>query len=352
MDAVIEARVGKSVAEIFADDGEAVFRAFEEATTIELLDTPGVLALGGGAVLSPATRSALRGHPVVWLQVEAGEAASRVGLNKARPLLLGNVRGRLITLLAQRKPLYAEVAGQESPPTACPRTSSSTASSGWASRDRARADRDWADRDWADRDWADRDWADRHRGAGREAVRRRGRPRCARPVAGPGRGAQRVAILHPPTLIDGAAHVGTLLEHAGHEVVRIDVPDAEAAKTAEVAARCWSVLGHAGFTRSDAVVGVGGGATTDLAGFVAATWLRGVALVTVPTSLLAMVDAAVGGKTGINTAEGKNLVGAFHEPRRRAATSTCWPRSAPPSCPAGSPRWSSAASSPTRGSST
>ena len=125
---------------------------------------------------------------------------------------------------------------------------------------------------------------------------------------------RRVAVLHPAALIDVAVRVAAGLERAGHEVVRIDVPDAEAAKTVEVAARCWSVLGNAGFTRSDAVVGVGGGATTDLAGFVAATWLRGVALVTVPTSLLAMVDAAVGGKTGINTAEGKNLVGAFHEP--------------------------------------
>ena len=72
------------------------------------------------------------------------------------------------------------------------------------------------------------------------------------------------------------------------------------------------MLGQASFTRTDVVVGVGGGAVTDLAGFVAATWLRGVRVVQVPTTLLAMVDAAVGGKTGINTAEGKNLVGAFH----------------------------------------
>jgi 3-dehydroquinate synthase len=126
--------------------------------------------------------------------------------------------------------------------------------------------------------------------------------------------ADRVAVLHPAALIDVAVRVVADLERAGRQVVRVDVPDAEAAKTVEVAARCWSVLGQAGFTRTDAVVGVGGGATTDLAGFVAATWLRGVPLVTVPTSLLAMVDAAVGGKTGINTAEGKNLVGAFHEP--------------------------------------
>ena len=92
------------------------------------------------------------------------------------------------------------------------------------------------------------------------------------------------------------------------------MPDAEAAKSVAVAERCWSILGNAGFTRSDGVVGLGGGATTDLAGFVAATWLRGVRVVMVPTSLLGMVDAAVGGKTGINTAEGKNLVGCFYEP--------------------------------------
>ena len=110
VDAVIESRVGKSVAEIFADDGEPVFRAFEEATTAELLDAPGVLALGGGAVLSPATRALLAGRPVVWLQVTIAHAAGRVGLNEARPLLLGNVRGRLVKLLGERAPLYAEVA--------------------------------------------------------------------------------------------------------------------------------------------------------------------------------------------------------------------------------------------------
>ena len=92
------------------------------------------------------------------------------------------------------------------------------------------------------------------------------------------------------------------------------MPNAEEAKTAEVAAYCWKALGQSGFTRTDVIVGVGGGATTDLAGFVAATWLRGVRWIAVPTTVLGMVDAAVGGKTGINTAEGKNLVGAFHPP--------------------------------------
>jgi 3-dehydroquinate synthase len=129
-----------------------------------------------------------------------------------------------------------------------------------------------------------------------------------------GGGVQRVALLHPPTMIKTAELLSHLLTTAGLEPVRIDVPDAEAAKSVAVAERCWSILGNAGFTRSDAVVGLGGGATTDLAGFVAATWLRGVRAVMVPTTLLGMVDAAVGGKTGINTAEGKNLVGCFHEP--------------------------------------
>jgi shikimate kinase len=110
VDEVICARVGKPVAEIFADDGEAVFRAFEEATTAELLAEPGVLALGGGAVLSEDTRKSLAGHRVVWLQVSVPHAVKRIGLNEARPLLLGNVRGRLLQLLAERTPLYAAAA--------------------------------------------------------------------------------------------------------------------------------------------------------------------------------------------------------------------------------------------------
>jgi 3-dehydroquinate synthase len=129
-----------------------------------------------------------------------------------------------------------------------------------------------------------------------------------------GAGVQRVALLHPPTMIKSAEQLSHVLRAAGLEAVRVDVPDAEAAKSVAVAERCWSILGNAGFTRSDGVVGLGGGATTDLAGFVAATWLRGVRVVMVPTSVLGMVDAAVGGKTGINTAEGKNLVGCFYEP--------------------------------------
>jgi 3-dehydroquinate synthase len=98
------------------------------------------------------------------------------------------------------------------------------------------------------------------------------------------------------------------------EVLLAEIPDAEAGKRIEVAAFCWQVMGQADFTRTDVVVGLGGGAVTDVAGFVAATWLRGVPVVLVPTTVLGMVDAAIGGKTGVNTAEGKNLVGAFWAP--------------------------------------
>lgn len=127
-------------------------------------------------------------------------------------------------------------------------------------------------------------------------------------------GSQRVAVIHPGALLTSAEAIRDDLQSGGFEVTLIEVPEAEEAKTAEVAAFCWSVLGTAGFTRSDSVVGLGGGATTDLAGFVAATWLRGIRVVQIPTTLLGMVDAAVGGKTGINTAAGKNLVGAFWSP--------------------------------------
>ena len=124
----------------------------------------------------------------------------------------------------------------------------------------------------------------------------------------------RVAVMRPRALETTGRLVGRTLRDAGYRTETIEVPDGEEAKTCAVAASCWSALGRAGFTRSDAIVAVGGGSTTDLAGFVAATFLRGIRVVHVPTTLLAMVDAAVGGKTAINTTEGKNLVGSFHEP--------------------------------------
>ena len=286
----IEQQAGQPVAEIFVDHGEAHFRALErEAVRRALGDHDGVLALGGGAVLDAATRLRLAPHRVVFLDVGLAEATRRVGLGGSRPLVFGNVRGRIKALLDERRPLYAEVAdhlvGTDARPV-----------------DAVAADVV-------------------------ALLPTTVRVATAQPydvVIGArllgalpgllGAGVRRVAMIHPESLDETGEEVRAELSARGYEVHRLPVPDGEAAKTAEVAAACWAGLGRARLTRSDAVVGVGGGATTDLAGFAAATWLRGVRLVQLPTTLLGMVDAAVGGKTGINTGAGKNLVGAFHEP--------------------------------------
>ncbi len=126
--------------------------------------------------------------------------------------------------------------------------------------------------------------------------------------------ARKALLVHNGALPAAVEPVRRALVERGLSVVDGIVPDAEAAKTITVAAGLWEVLGREAFTRTDVVVAVGGGTVTDLAGWVAAAWLRGVPFINVPTTVLAMVDAAVGGKTGINTAEGKNLVGAFYEP--------------------------------------
>jgi 3-dehydroquinate synthase len=124
----------------------------------------------------------------------------------------------------------------------------------------------------------------------------------------------RVAILHQPVLAQTAESIRKGLASKGVDAHRIEIPDAEAGKDLPVVGFIWEVLGRIGIDRKDALVSLGGGAATDVAGFAAATWLRGVSIAHVPTTLLGMVDAAIGGKTGINTDAGKNLVGAFHQP--------------------------------------
>jgi 3-dehydroquinate synthase len=124
---------------------------------------------------------------------------------------------------------------------------------------------------------------------------------------------RKILIAHPPVMHARAEALRDIL--AGKiEVFLAEIPDGESAKRAEVASFLWGLLGQLEFGRTDLIIGLGGGSTTDLAGFVAATWLRGIRVIHLPTTVLGMVDAAVGGKTGINTAEGKNLVGSFHAP--------------------------------------
>ena len=110
-DAGIEAAEGSTVSDIFINKGEAYFRSLERTQVATMVaEHDGVVALGGGAVLDPDTREILKGAPTIWLRVGLGDALSRVGMNQARPLLLGNVRGTLLRMLEERSPLYAEVA--------------------------------------------------------------------------------------------------------------------------------------------------------------------------------------------------------------------------------------------------
>ena len=127
-------------------------------------------------------------------------------------------------------------------------------------------------------------------------------------------GAAKVALVHAPTLAATAEVIREALQDSGLSTFLLETPDAEDAKTLDVLGFCWDVFGQIGIERTDLVVALGGGSVTDLAGFAAATWVRGVKVIQVPTTLLGMVDAAVGGKTGINTGAGKNMVGAFYEP--------------------------------------
>lgn len=127
-------------------------------------------------------------------------------------------------------------------------------------------------------------------------------------------GASIVLTIADAMVVNRKPPINDALRAAGHRVESIAIQDGERAKSLEMVASLWDTLGDFQFTRSDAIVAMGGGATTDVVGFVAATWLRGIRVVHVPTTLLGMVDAAIGGKTGINTAAGKNLVGAFHPP--------------------------------------
>jgi 3-dehydroquinate synthase len=295
-DADVEAVAGQPISEIFVERGEAAFRELERAAArTALAEHDGVLALGGGAILDAGTRALLRGHRVVLLDVSVAEAVRRIGLNRDRPLLLGNPRAQLRELMAARRPYYDEVATvvvatEGRPPEEVAAEVARHAKAEDPTRIRVGG-----------------------AGDGQYDVVV-GRKLVAELPAMLGGGVRRVAVVRPDALRAAGEPVRSVLAEAGFETVLVEVPDGEAAKELAVAGQAWAALGQAGFTRSDAIVSVGGGATTDLAGFVAAAWLRGVRVVHVPTTLLAMVDAAVGGKTGVNTAEGKNLVGAFHPP--------------------------------------
>ncbi|MFD9884330.1 3-dehydroquinate synthase [Streptomyces alboflavus] len=315
-DADIVAAEGREIADLFLDEGEPYFRERERAAVrAAVADHDGVLALGGGAILDEGTRALLRGLPVVYLAMDVEEAVRRVGLNAARPLLLVNPRKQWRELMDARRHLYEEVA--RAVVATDDRTPDEVAEAVLDALELKTAIPGGQPPDPRPEDPMASQVTRIHVGgtAGTEPYE----VLVGRQLLGElgtliGDAAKRVAVIHPEALAETGDALRQDLADQGYEAVAVQVPNAEEAKTAEVAAYCWKALGQSGFTRTDVIVGVGGGATTDLAGFVAATWLRGVRWIAVPTTVLGMVDAAVGGKTGINTAEGKNLVGSFHPP--------------------------------------
>ncbi|MGQ4717159.1 3-dehydroquinate synthase [Streptomyces anulatus] len=312
-DADVVAEAGKPIAEIFYDEGEEHFRALERrAVEVAVAGHTGVLSLGGGAVLDAATRELLAGRPVAYLSMDVDEAVRRVGLGAARPLLAVNPRRQWRELMDARRHLYEEVA----------RTV--VATDEHTPEEVAQAIIDALELPEGQAAPGVENTGMTHQGPTRIQVAGSAGSDPYEVLVGHqllgelpqliGDRARRVAVLHPEALAETGEAVRQDLADQGYEAIAVQLPNAEEAKTVEVAAYCWKALGQTGFTRTDVIVGIGGGATTDVAGFVAATWLRGVRWIAIPTTVLGMVDAAVGGKTGINTAEGKNLVGAFHPP--------------------------------------
>ncbi|MFI5739048.1 3-dehydroquinate synthase [Streptomyces anulatus] len=312
-DADVVAEAGKPIAEIFYDEGEEHFRALERrAVEAAVAGHTGVLALGGGAVLDAATRELLAGRPVAYLSMDVDEAVRRVGLGAARPLLAVNPRRQWRELMDARRHLYEEIA----------RTV--VATDEHTPEEVAQAIIDALELPEGQAAPGVENTGMTQQGPTRIQVAGSAGSDPYEVLVGHqllgelpqliGDRARRVAVLHPEALAETGEAVRQDLADQGYEAIAVQLPNAEEAKTVEVAAYCWKALGQTGFTRTDVIVGIGGGATTDVAGFVAATWLRGVRWIAIPTTVLGMVDAAVGGKTGINTAEGKNLVGAFHPP--------------------------------------
>ncbi len=284
VDHAVEQRLGKPIADVFAKDGEAAFRAAEEQLTLELLGTAEVLSLGGGAIGHPSVRSALADHLVVWLDVPFELAWQRCR-GSGRPL--ARDRDQFEQLYHDREPVYAGLADAVVPTERC------TA-------------------------------------MGEVLGALEGMPTGTRLLWGTSASGDYPAyigpgLLEPHRFWPGTVHGRRFLVTDGNvgrrfgETLqplsgRVAIMPGEQSKTVAHAEIVWTELVNAGMTRSDVVVALGGGVVGDLAGFCAATYQRGVRYVQVPTTLLAQIDSAYGGKTGVDLAEAKNYVGAYHQP--------------------------------------
>ena len=300
-DSEIEAAAGRSVAEVFSQFGEPHFRAGERRVLLRLLEGPPVvLATGGGAFMDAATRAAIRARGVsIWLRAPLPVLLRRVALRRNRPLLAnGDPEGTLRRLMEQRYPIYAEAdivvdCTDDTPDRTMGRVAAALA--GWQ---------------------APRRLPVRTAAGGYDVVIGSGLLARAGALLAPVLPQKRVVVVTDSTVdaLHGAALAAGLAE-AGFEMAKLVVPPGEQSKSLAAFSQLTEDLLATGLERRTAVLALGGGVVGDLAGFAAAVALRGVPFVQVPTTLLAQVDSSVGGKTGINTSRGKNLLGAFYPPR-------------------------------------
>ncbi len=291
-DAVIAEHIGMPIDRCFAERGEAAFRAIEAELIGELLERAqgGVFSLGGGALHSERIRAALRRHITVLLDVDVNVAWERAA-GRGRPLARDPQDFRDLYLV--RRPLYMAAADVVLPADRRDRIDDAlpsilalaTAGGGAGGGMGARLL------------WATSASGDYPVFVGRGLL---GTPLS--PVPGEG-------------FCVTDDQVGPLyVERLGELAARIEIPAGEQHKSLATAERVWIELGERGMTQSDHLVALGGGVVGDLAGFVAATYQRGVPIVQVPTTLVAQVDSAYGGKTGVDLPTGKNYVGAYHQP--------------------------------------
>jgi shikimate kinase/3-dehydroquinate synthase len=297
LDELVTRQIGCSVSEFFRTRGQDAFREIERGVLERLIEAEpaAVVALGGGAVVSRATRRCLLGSGVlVTLEASIDELLRRVGQGTGRPLLeQGDKRARLEGLRQERAEAYAEC--------------------------HVRLDTTHLDPERAARQiWESAQEAPIVVPLGLRTYRiiigsnvRQSLPNRLREL-----GAVSSVLVVTDTQV--APHWGRTiaaeLRSVGHVVSQIELAPGESAKTLESVEAIWHAALDAGLDRGSVVIGVGGGVIGDMAGFAASTLLRGVRVLHVPTTLLAMVDSAIGGKTGFDTRHGKNLVGAFHQP--------------------------------------
>jgi shikimate kinase/3-dehydroquinate synthase len=286
VDHVIEQRLGKPIERVFSEDGEAAFRAAEERVTLELLDSSqtGVLSLGGGAIGSALVRERLAHRFVIWIDIDIEGAWTRCQ-GTGRPL--ARDRAQFERLFGEREPVYAALADATVP------SSRSHVMSPVLSA--ARGLPVGTKLLWATSPSGDY-------------------PAYIGPGLLHGAGFWPAGVTGRRFLVtDGNA--GRLYGDALAPLDgRVAIMPGEQSKTIAYAEIVWTELARAGMTREDLVIALGGGVVGDLAGFCAATYQRGVRYVQVPTTLVAQVDSAYGGKTGVDLSEAKNYVGAFHQP--------------------------------------